>query len=634
MSDKPETTILNVDDDDASRYAVSRTLRQAGFEVMEAANGAEALRLVRENPDLIVLDVHLPDMSGFEICRRIRVDPATSLLPILMISATYRDSQSMVMGLDHGADGYLTHPVEPLVLIATVNALLRVRQAQEALRESEKRLSTIFAASPDCIYLSDTQGRVLDANPTLLELVGLSLEQIQERNILDFFAGDDPSELLQAVSRLQAGEGVRGLEVKAKLATGEIRDYEIHAIPLRESGVVTAILSVARDVTERKRAEEALRESEKKYRQLIENLNEGIWVIDQDAYTTFANPRMAEMLGYTVEEMQGKHLFSFMDECGVEIAKHNLERRRQGIKEQHDFEFLRKDGTRIYTRLETSPITDDDGNYIGAIAGVMDITERKRAEDALQEYSERLEDMVDERTRELRDAQEELIRKERLATLGQLAGGVAHELRNPLAVIINAVYYLQITLPDADESTKEYLEIINDEVRGATMILTDLLDFSRIRFPERGKIAVSGLVATVLKKRPPPESVEVIAEIPSDLPPVYVDPWHIDQVLANLVDNACQAMKNEGGVLTISAQAEEGRVALSVADTGAGIPEENMTRIFEPLFTTKARGIGLGLTISKQLAEANESSIEVESEEGKGSTFTVKLPVYGEEQKA
>jgi two-component system sensor kinase FixL len=156
------------------------------------------------------------------------------------------------------------------------------KRANEALRESEQRLSTIFAASPDCIYLSDTEGRVLDANPTLLELVGLSLEQMQERNVLDFFAGDNPGELLQAASRLQAGEEVRGLEAKAKLATGEMRDYEMHAIPLKEKRVVTAILSVARDITERKRAEEErerlLAELEAKNREL----NSFVYTVSHD----------------------------------------------------------------------------------------------------------------------------------------------------------------------------------------------------------------------------------------------------------------------------------------------------------------------------------------------------------------
>ena len=185
-----------------------------------------------------------------------------------------------------------------------------------------------------------------------------------------------------------------------------------------------------------------------------------------------------------------------------------------------------------------------------------------------------------------------------------------------------------MTLPDADETTKEYLEIISEEVRNSTKIISDLLDFSRIRMPEREEIAVSELVAQVLEKRPPPENVEVITEIAPDLPPVYVDSRQIGQVLVNLVINAYQAMP-EGGALTISAQAEEGQVSLSITDTGSGIPEENTAKIFEPLFTTKARGIGLGLAVSGNLVEANGGSMEVASEVGKGSTFTVRLPLAG-----
>ncbi len=144
-----------------------------------------------------------------------------------------------------------------------------------------------------------------------------------------------------------------------------------------------------------KQAGEALEKSEQKYRQLIESLHEGIWVIDEHGCTTFVNQRMAEMLGYTVDEMVGKHLFTFMDDENVEICKRYLERRRQGIEEQHDFEFLRKDRTRMYTAIETSPIIDECGNYRGAIAGIIDITERRKAENLLRESEEMYRKLVE-----------------------------------------------------------------------------------------------------------------------------------------------------------------------------------------------------------------------------------------------
>ncbi|MBM4466041.1 MAG: hypothetical protein FJ014_10900 [Chloroflexi bacterium] len=249
-------------------------------------------------------------------------------------------------------------------------------------------------------------------------------------------------------------------------------------------------------------------------------------------------------------------------------------------------------------------------------------TEHQRAEAALKER-------VDQLTNELREVQEQLARREKLAMLGRLAGGVAHELRNPLGVISNAVYFLQMALPDADETIRKHLKIIHDEVRNAEVIISEFLDFSRLRLPEKEKVVVSELVAQTLEKRPPPEEVKVTTDVAPDLPLVYVDPWQMGQVLVNLVTNAYQAMK-EGGDLNISAQVEEGWVTLSVADTGCGISQENMKKLFVPLFTTKSRGTGLGLVISRNLAEANGGSIEVESEEGRGSTVRVLLPLFEE----
>ena len=175
-----------------------------------------------------------------------------------------------------------------------------------------------------------------------------------------------------------------------------ITDVPAHEIYIRcvtFVGFVVFGVLVSSAMAKRRRAEEAQRESEDKYRQLVDLAQEGIWVIDKDSFTTFVNPSMAKMLGYRADEMIGNHLFSFMDERGVEIATRNVERRKQGIAEQHDSEFIQKDGNRITVTMETAPVIDDNGDYAGAIAGMIDITERVRAEEALNE-SERFLDSV------------------------------------------------------------------------------------------------------------------------------------------------------------------------------------------------------------------------------------------------
>jgi signal transduction histidine kinase len=215
-----------------------------------------------------------------------------------------------------------------------------------------------------------------------------------------------------------------------------------------------------------------------------------------------------------------------------------------------------------------------------------------------------------------------------------LAGGVGHELRNPLGIINNAIYLLRLIQPSADEKVKEYLGIIQAETRNADKIITDLLDFSRINSVDREPVRVPELVRTTLERFPVSEGVTVTLIFPDDLAIVYVDPHQMTQVLGNLVINACQAMAStssagtqEGSILSLSAAQEGEEIAIAVKDTGVGISPENLDKIFEPLFTTKPKGIGLGLAVSRKLVEANSGRIEVRSEQGKGSTFTVYLPV-------
>jgi signal transduction histidine kinase len=184
-----------------------------------------------------------------------------------------------------------------------------------------------------------------------------------------------------------------------------------------------------------------------------------------------------------------------------------------------------------------------------------------------------------------------------------------------------------MTQPDANDTIKEYLEIIETETRTSDKIVTDLLDFTRLKSVDRKQTAVPELVRQTLERFPVPPAVELTLELPVDLPPVYADPHHVVQVLGNLTINACQSMEN-GGKLTISAAAQSDMIRIAVQDTGTGVLPGNMSKLFEPLFTTKIKGIGLGLAVCRKLAEANGGRIEVQSEPGKGSTFTLYLPIY------
>lgn len=252
----------------------------------------------------------------------------------------------------------------------------------------------------------------------------------------------------------------------------------------------------------------------------------------------------------------------------------------------------------------------------------------------VDESTHKLENRVQERTRELEmalnelhEAQESLIRREKLAMLGQLAGGVGHELRNPLGVMTNAIYYLLMVLKEAPADVKEYLGIIRTQIALSEKIIGDLLDFARVKQPQLETLPVEKILREQLERVGDLNGVKLVEDIATGLPAVRVDRVQIGQVVLNLVTNALQAMEGKGGTLKVRAmRGSNGFVRLEVSDTGVGMTPTQLDKIFEPLFTTKARGIGLGLAVSRSLMHANGGEISAVSEEGKGSTLSIDLP--------
>ncbi len=256
--------------------------------------------------------------------------------------------------------------------------------------------------------------------------------------------------------------------------------------------------------------------------------------------------------------------------------------------------------------------------------------ELKTRTEKLKEYSENLEEMVEKRTKELRDAQEKLVRQEKLAVLGKLAGGVGHELRNPLGAIKNAAHFLNMAIETPDPEVKEILEIIEKEITTSERIISSLLDYARAKPITRREVDIKDVVHEALSLTAIPGNVETVIQIDKALPSILADPAQLRQVFGNIILNAIQGMP-EGGQLIIKCETPSPeQMSISFTDTGTGIPKENLEKIWEPLFTTKARGIGLGLALCKTQVEGHGGVIEVESMLGEGATFTVKLPLQGE----
>jgi PAS domain S-box-containing protein len=511
------------------------------------------------------------------------------------------------------------------------------KQAEQTLRETESLLRTVLSNAPITIFATDSRGVFTLSEGKGLERVGLKPDENVGVSALDMY-GQLP--FVEETGEVIPGKDVirRALAGETLTVFNELRGvyFDNRISPIRDAGgMVVGIVGIATDVTERKRVEGALRESEEKFRTLADQSPNMIF-INKRGRVIYANIKCEELMGYRREEFYAPDFdfFNLIAPESMTIIRNSFTEHQKGNEFQpYEYTLITKDGKRLEAINASKLIRYENED---AILGVVtDITERKRAEEEIHQLNVELEKRVEDRTRELRDAQEQLVRHEKLAVLGQMASSVGHELRNPLGVISSAVYYLKLIQPDADDKMKQYLGIIEQETRASEKIITDLLDFARIKSVDREPVPVSELIRQALERFPAPPSVEVALDLPADLPRVYADPRQMTQVLGNLILNACQAMLSpssttgvaQGGHLTISASAKDEVVAIAVKDTGLGIPPENISKLFEPLFTTKPKGIGLGLAVSKKLIEANEGRIEVQSEAGKGSTFTLILPV-------
>ena len=524
------------------------------------------------------------------------------------------------------------------------------REAEEALQASEEKFRAVTETSPAAIFLYQGE-RFIYCNHSAERMFGYSQEELLAMKFWEIIHPDF-MELVKSrgLARQQGVQVPSEYEFKYVTKAGEERWGLLSAKTMQFAGKRIGI-SVFVDITERKLAEELLRDSEEQFRVMTASAQDAIVMMDNEGRFSYWNEAAERIFGYTKQETIGKVVHEILpppryreDYLNAFPAWHDSGHGAV-VNKTVELTALRKDGCEIPVELSLSSVKIK-GKW-NAIAIVRDITSHKRAEKEIRDKNVALE----QRSEQLLSAQEELIRKEKLAVLGQLSGSVAHEMRNPLAVISNAVYFLKALQMSQDERIKEYLEIISEEVGNAGNIITNVLDFSRTKTPNIVPTKVSQLVKNVLDRCAVPDGITISTNLPESLPLLKVDPLQIYQVMQNLITNAIQAMP-QGGSVTISARSVHdsqaqpresdgnvvqigeadfnsgsGFIEISVLDTGEGISPENMKKLFQPLFTTKVRGIGLGLTLCRNLTEANGGCIAAESRQAEGTLFRVTLPV-------
>ena len=395
----PAPRVLVVDDDEAARYAVARVLSGAGFSPLEAGNGADALRRAREGPDAVVLDLRLPDLDGFEVCRRLRADPVTAGLPIVHLTATYGSPDAWAAALDSGADVYLTHPVEPVVLIATLRSLLRGRESDRALKASERHWRAVFESTLDAILIADDAGRYVDANPAASTLLGLSREEILARGVAGVTPPESAKEVAgawkaflhdgqsQGTITLVRGDGTR---VEAEFAA------RAHFVPGRH-------VSVLRDVTDRRRAEKALADS----RRLLEdaqqiarlgsfewNVGTGELAWSAELYRIFGLPAETRLTHAAFLEQVHPEDRAF-------VAALSEAARKDGQPFEYYGRIVRPGGEVRHLHARGEPVRGDDGTVARVTGVARDITESARSEDARRRLTDRLLRVQEEERRRL-----------------------------------------------------------------------------------------------------------------------------------------------------------------------------------------------------------------------------------------
>ena len=622
-----ELRVLVVEDSESLRGTICEGLREYGYSVFEASNGNQAYSLFEEvNPEVVILDYHLPEHDGAELLTAFKLPQSQAAV---LVTTGDANPELAMKVTKMGADAFVRKPFKIGYLIDLCEKIRRewsLLRVEKLLDDRTLELRRILETSVDGIVITDTSGCIVQINSAVEKMLEYSKDEIVGKNIWELMPLDDKDheKAVRIIKKLKIKERMTGVEQVWKRKDGNLFHVELNLSILKDAeGNTTGAMASIRDITDRKRAGEEIKDSEERYHSLIENAIDAIISVNEEGVIVTFNKKAEEMYGYDREEILGKSVLLLVPPQYREKQKEAMEKFKEVkaskvIGRTVETKGFRKDGREF--PVETSVFgLEINGEHVFT-SFVRDITSRKEMED-------------------------KLLQSEKLRSLGELAGGVAHNFNNTLAVILGRTQLLGRSFETligkqerrkSIDDLKKSLAIIEKAAFDGVDTVRRIQEFSRKRGDDKNFTGVDlneviehTLEFTKVRWKDEAGAKGIKINIQKELSlifPIEGSGSELREVFINIMNNALDAMP-KGGQISIKTFVENSHVVVLVKDSGIGIPKDIKDKIFDPFFTTKGvQSTGLGMSASYGIINRHRGTITVDSVEGQGTTFSIKFP--------
>lgn len=628
------TKILVIDDEVDVLEMLASLLKEFidSCEVFTANSGNRGLDLAEtELPDTILLDISMPEIDGFQVCEDLKKNAKTRDIPVIILTGLNTDSKSKIRALEIGADTFLSKPIKEGELVAHVKAMLRIKRAEDELKKEKEllnflvqqrteelnkakmRYQRLYDFAPDIFFSVRTDGVIMTVNKFGAEYLGYTIAELTGRPIWETFHPEDQERVKKQLTDIFNKKIITSeWEFRQTRKDGQSLWVQERAyLFLNEKGYVRELLLMCRDVSAQKQAEQAIRESEQHYRALFEQANDAILLENEKSEIVDCNLHAIKQFGYSREELlkmrDADLIVPEYQPASGKIKYSELEYSEPTIFEPV---ILSKAGKKIIVEATITLLKRHTKKFYLLI--LRDLTERRKVEEEVQ-------------------------KSQKLESIGLLAGGIAHDFNNRLSVILGNAQLARMSL-DKPGNIEKYLYNIEKGAMLATTLTQQLLTFSRGGEPVKRIHSLQDILRESIELSLSGSKTKCEFEMQDDLWAVEVDEGQIVQVINNLVINADQAMTKGGKLIVRAVNIPESRkmphaalrtgnyVRVSIQDHGIGIPPENIDKIFDPYFSTKQKGSGLGLAVAYSIIKKHNGLIHAESRLGEGATFIFYLP--------